>query len=84
MRNKSKRFCPLDIFPFFISSVFGHRPGKIRSIGVSNFEVEDLQRLLEIANVHPSVVQNFFDPFNQDLVTRQFCEKNNIQYMGHR
>jgi len=57
--------------------------GKIRSIGVSNFEVEDLQRLLEIANVHPSVVQNFFDPFNQDLVTRQFCEKNNIQYMGY-
>ena len=59
-------------------------PGKIRSIGVSNFEVQDLERLLEIANVHPSVVQNSFDPFNQDLVTRQFCKRNNIQYMGHR
>ncbi|XP_068743702.1 uncharacterized protein [Montipora capricornis] len=57
--------------------------GKIRSIGVSNFEVEDLQRLLEIAHVHPSVVQNFFDPFSQDSDTRQFCKENNIQYMAH-
>ncbi|XP_022799196.1 uncharacterized protein LOC111337205 isoform X2 [Stylophora pistillata] len=57
--------------------------GKIRSIGVSNFEVEDLKRLLEIAKVRPSIVQNFFDPFNQDRATREFCEQNGIRYMGH-
>ncbi|XP_078360551.1 uncharacterized protein LOC144644870 isoform X4 [Oculina patagonica] len=57
--------------------------GTIRSIGVSNFEVQDLTRLLEISEVHPSVVQNSFDPFNQDRATREFCEKNRIQYMGH-
>lgn len=59
------------------------RKNKIRSIGVSNFEVKDLQRLLEIANIHPSVVQNSFDPFNQDRETREFCKKNNIQFMAH-
>ena len=59
-------------------------PGTIRSIGVSNFEVQDVKRLLEISKVHPSVVQNSFDPFNQDRVTREFCERNHIQYMGHR
>ena len=59
-------------------------PGKIRSIGVCNFEVQNLERLLEISKVQPSVVQNSFDPFNQDRATREFCERNNIQYMGHR
>ena len=68
----------------FVVVVICRHTGKIRSIGVSNFEVEDLQRLMEIARVHPSVVQNFFDPFNQDLMTRKFCEGNNIQYMAHR
>ena len=58
--------------------------GVIRSIGVSNFEVQDLRRLLEIASIHPSVVQNPFDVFSQDLETRQFCDKNNIRYTGHR
>ena len=59
-------------------------PGTIRSIGVSNFEVQDLKRLLEISKVHPSVVQNGFDPFNQDRAAREYCHKNRIQYMGHR
>ena len=58
--------------------------GTIRSIGVSNFEVQDLERLLEISKIHPSVVQNSFDPFSQDRLTREFCKKRNIHYMGHR
>ena len=58
--------------------------GKIRSIGVSNFEVPDLQRLLQFAHKPVSVVQNFFDPFYQDRETRNFCTKNSIHYMGYR
>ena len=58
--------------------------GRIRSIGVSNFEIQDLKRLLEISTVGPSVLQNFFDPFNQDRTTREFCDRHDIQYMGHR
>lgn len=75
----------MEVTTYFPSlKSFSPFTGKIRSIGVSNFQVEDLERLLEIANVHPSVVQNSFDPFEHDLVTRQFCERNNIQYMAHR
>ena len=51
---------------------------------LSSLEVDNLLRLLEISKVRPSVVQNSFDPFNQDRVTREFCEKNRIRYMGHR
>ena len=56
----------------------------MRSIGVSNFEVNDLQRLWEIARYKPSIVQNLFDPFIQDLETRLFCNERGIVYMGYR
>ncbi|XP_048580543.1 uncharacterized protein LOC5518642 isoform X3 [Nematostella vectensis] len=57
--------------------------GKIRSIGVSNFEVKDLKKLKDIAKVPPSAIQNFFTPFYQDKATRQYCKENNIKYMGY-
>ena len=58
--------------------------GKLRSIGVSNFEVAHLQRLLSFAIKPVSVVQNFFDPFFQDRETREFCARMNIHYIGYR
>ena len=59
-------------------------PGKVQSIGVSNFEVDDLKRLLDIAKIKPSLVQNLFDPFIQDREVREFCENNNLVYMSYR
>ena len=58
--------------------------GKIRSIGVSNFEVEDLEALQKIKKKELSVVQNWFDPFYTDDNVRKWCKENNVAYMGHR
>ena len=66
------------------STTFWIIVGKVRSIGVSNFEVTDLERLMKIAEIKPSLVQNLFDPFIQDMEVREFCQKNNIVYMGYR
>ncbi len=57
--------------------------GKIRSIGVSNFDLIDLRELLNLTKVPVSVVQNWFDPFHQDENVREFCAKHQIHYMGY-
>ena len=67
----------------FTSSAFLNKQGKIRSLGVSNFDVIDLKELLNITNVPVAVVQNWFDPFHQDISVRQFCAKHGIHYMGY-
>ena len=59
------------------------RQGKIRSLGVSNFNVPDLKTLRKIAKLPISVVQNWFDPIHQDTVVRKFCKQQNIRYMGY-
>eukprot|EP00795_Rhopilema_esculentum_P006655 gene6655-12203_t len=59
------------------------RQGKIRSLGVSNFNVPDLKALRKIAKLPVSVVQNWFDPIHQDTVVRKFCKQQNIRYMGY-
>jgi hypothetical protein len=41
--------------------------GLISAIGVSNFHVDDLQELLLLATAPVSVVQNWMDPFHQDI-----------------
>jgi diketogulonate reductase-like aldo/keto reductase len=60
-----------------------YHEGKIRGLGVSNFDVVDLKELLNITKVNVSVVQNWFDPFHQDENVRMFCAKHHIHYMGY-
>lgn len=59
------------------------KKGKLRSLGVSNFDVESLEELVQLATVPVSAVQNWFDPFHQDRVVRKFCEKHGIRYIGY-
>ena len=60
-----------------------HKMGKIRSLGVSNFNIRDLKKLQEFAEIPISVVQNWFDPIHQDITLRKFCSDSNIRYMGY-
>eukprot|EP00794_Sanderia_malayensis_P007782 gene7782-8627_t len=57
--------------------------GKIHSIGVSNFELEDLELLKDISKIKLSAIQNWFDPFNRDDAIREWCRKNDVAYMGY-
>lgn len=59
------------------------KKGKIRSLGVSNFYLEDLEELVQLATVPVSAVQNWFDPFHQDRRVRAFCHEHNIRYIGY-
>ncbi|EJS44343.1 YDL124W [Saccharomyces arboricola H-6] len=54
--------------------------GKAKNIGVSNFAVKDLERILKIARVKPQVNQIEFSPFlqNQTPDIFEFCQDNDI------
>eukprot|EP00058_Branchiostoma_floridae_P028600 XP_002614091.1 hypothetical protein BRAFLDRAFT_67323 [Branchiostoma floridae] len=60
-----------------------HREGKIRSLGVSNFYPKHLNKLMSMAEVPVSLVQNWFDPFYRDEATRDFCRQRGIVYQGY-
>lgn len=59
------------------------RKGKLRSLGVSNFPIEDMEELVQLATVPVSAVQDWFDPFHQDTRLRAFCQAHGIRYIGY-
>ena len=59
------------------------RAGKVRSIGVSNFDVNELRELAEWARVEPAVVQRNSDIFSADKEARQLCESKRWQYEAY-
>jgi 2-dehydropantolactone reductase len=56
------------------------KSGKTRAIGVSNFSPEDLEPLLEIAEIKPANNQIEYSPYLRDKKpgTVEFCQKHNI------
>jgi aryl-alcohol dehydrogenase-like predicted oxidoreductase len=59
------------------------REGKIRSIGVSNFSVEQMQRFCNVAPLH--VLQSPYNLFERDIEADllPYCRKNNIATFGY-
>jgi 2,5-diketo-D-gluconate reductase A len=55
-----------------------HASGRARAIGVSNFRVADLQRLLDAAEVVPAVNQIELHPLLQQAELRAFHEQHGI------
>ena len=53
--------------------------GRIRSLGVSNFSIPDLQALLKSCEIYPMVNQLEIHPFCQQKELRKFCAENEIQ-----
>lgn len=55
-----------------------YETGKVRAIGVSNFNVHDLENVLGEANIRPMVNQiRYYAGFTQEETTL-FCKENNI------
>lgn len=53
--------------------------GKIRSIGVANFNLEQLKKLWKEAKIKPSVLQIDISPRQIQYEIREFCKQNAIQ-----
>jgi diketogulonate reductase-like aldo/keto reductase len=60
-----------------------HGSGKVRWIGVSNFQLEQLQELHDLAAVRPRFIQNrCYASRAWDRDIRAFCGKHDIRYQG--
>ncbi|GGG01237.1 aldo/keto reductase [Paenibacillus abyssi] len=56
-----------------------YRDGKVRAIGVSNFQIHHLQDLMADSEIIPAVNQVEFHPCLTQTELHQFCKDNNIQ-----
>lgn len=55
-----------------------YNAGKLKAIGVSNFQIEDLESLMETARIKPMVNQVLCHISNTPLELIDFCQKSNI------
>ena len=55
-----------------------YNAGKLKAIGVSNFQIEDLESLMETAKIKPMVNQVLCHISNTPLELIEFCQKSNI------
>jgi 2,5-diketo-D-gluconate reductase A len=56
-----------------------YREGRVRAIGVSNFQPDRLMDLIIFNEVVPAVNQIETHPFNQQIETQKFLQENNVQ-----
>jgi len=52
--------------------------GLTRSIGISNFNIPQIQRVLDVASIKPAVLQVENNPYLQQKELLDFCASNNI------
>lgn len=55
-----------------------YKEGRVRAIGVSNFNVEDLKNILDHCDIVPHVNQIAFFIGNNQAETHRFCQEKNI------
>ena len=55
-----------------------YKEGKLRAIGVSNFQIGDLESLMEACTVKPMVNQILLHISNTPLELVEYCQKNDI------
>lgn len=56
-----------------------YKEGRVKAIGVSNFQVHHLQDLLGDAEIKPVINQIEFHPYLTQQKVREFCKENAIQ-----
>ncbi|HII4440716.1 TPA: aldo/keto reductase [Clostridium perfringens] len=56
-----------------------YKEGRVKAIGVSNFQVHHLQDLLKDAEIKPVINQIELHPYLSQEKVREFCKENDIQ-----
>ena len=55
-----------------------YKAGKLKAIGISNFQVQDIESLLETAEIKPMVNQILLHISNTPMELVEYCQKNDI------
>jgi len=55
-----------------------YKEGKVRSIGLSNFTISQVQEILNICEVKPTILQTEVHPYFQEQVLKEFLAKEDM------
>ena len=55
-----------------------YKEGKVKAIGLSNFTSVQIQEILDICEVKPSILQTEVHPYSQEKELKEFLDKENI------
>lgn len=55
-----------------------YKAGKLKAIGISNFQIGDIESLIETAEIKPMVNQILLHISNTSLELVEYCQKNGI------
>ncbi len=55
-----------------------YKEGKVRAIGLSNFKKEQIEEILSICEVKPTVLQTELHPYHQEPELKAFLKENSI------
>ena len=55
-----------------------YKEGKVRAIGLSNFTKEQIEEILSICEVRPTVLQTELHPYHQELELKAFLKESGI------
>lgn len=72
---------PIDRCLFILAQVFAE--GKIRSLGVSNFNSEQITKILDNCKVKPVMNQVEGHPYLIQTKLREFCEARGIKLTAY-
>ena len=60
-----------------------YNSGRTKAIGISNFSVKQMEDVLKIASIPPTVNQVRCSPYNFDKNLYDFCKENNIAFEAY-
>lgn len=55
-----------------------YKEGKVRAIGLSNFKKEQIEEILSLCEVKPTILQTELHPYNQEPELKAFLKENGI------
>ena len=55
-----------------------YKAGKVRAIGLSNFNLEQMKEILYVSEIKPTVLQTELHPYNQEPKLKEFLRENGI------
>lgn len=55
-----------------------YKEGKVKAIGLSNFNIEQIQEILGICEVKPAILQTEVHPYSQEKELKEFLAKEDI------
>ena len=55
-----------------------YKEGKVKAIGLSNFNREQIQEILDICEVKPAILQTEVHPYFQERELKAFLEKEGV------